>query len=767
MKLASFTQSIQLSFALYGCIYKLFPIFKKKECLVRSRGSKANKRINCNLDVDVLFLDLKLHYDFYDFRYLRNKIASCNKQLCCKLGKLVLEKKCNSRFSHYSVFYDIILDLCNHFRFRELNFDQFYSKKKPRVNENVEYVSFRLKNKRIEDVKLGSILNKYNEFLPVDKLPKRYSKDDFNFRATFSYESPIRSKVFNYSNINFDQNTETCQCTSLYSDFVDANVGHVVTGDLNIIKHRKLRNILSMGSKFRETISCSKDDVYNSIVKNIDDYIERVRLKHSLSRDHFKVWRDKVVENVRVNVYERNLTFGGKLRSVFQTYDEYWRKLQSNFIMCPVDKAGSNIAFVCKKFYIERILTELERTPTYEEVTEREDDILKRHIEFCNKFNIKISDKDKNLPNIYMMPKFHKNPTSFRFISASIGSSLKFLAKLLTPILKSVQCELKKKVNFECKFKDTSGFWISDNSEFLRSNLNFLSNSRTAKRVDCYDFKTLYTNIPHDDLFDKICSLLDIIFDSKSVAFVKVSENLKNVSWSQGFKNNGFCLTKNEVKEILRFLLDNIFVKFKGKIYRQIIGVPMGCDCAPFLANLYLFFYEYKYVSELMSVDSRLKSFFKYNCRYIDDLCTPNGIENFDEVCKEIYPECMILERTNLCSQNVTFLDLNISVEDNKFTTQLYDKRNDFDFKVISMPNLKSNVPERRSYDVFYSQLFRLCNANTSLQGFIKDVKALKDKLLHQNFKIDLLNKYIKKFINAKPPCTYKYWAVLDFRLFL
>ena len=83
------------------------------------------------------------------------------------------------------------------------------------------------------------------------------------------------------------------------------------------------------------------------------------------------------------------------------------------------------------------------------------------------------------------------------------------------------------------------------------------------------------------------------------------------------------------------------------------------------------------------------------------------------------------------------------------------------------MPNLKSNVPERRSYDVFYSQLFRLCNANTTLEGFIKDVRTLRNKLLHQNFKIDMLNRYLKKFIEAKPPCTYKFWAVLNLNLFV
>ena len=85
----------------------------------------------------------------------------------------------------------------------------------------------------------------------------------------------------------------------------------------------------------------------------------------------------------------------------------------------------------------------------------------------------------------------------------------------------------------------------------------------------------------------------------------------------------------------------------------------------------------------------------------------------------------MILERTNICRKGATFLDLNICVNENQFFTNLYDKRNDFDFKVISMPNLKSNVPESRSYDVFYSQIFRLCNVNTTLEGFIRDVKAL------------------------------------------
>ena len=59
---------------------------------------------------------------------------------------------------------------------------------------------------------------------------------------------------------------------------------------------------------------------------------------------------------------------------------------------------------------------------------------------------------------------------------------------------------------------------------------------------------------------------------------MKLSENLKRVSWCQDYKLWGYCFSRSDVKEMLKYLLDNIFVKFKGKTYRQISAVLMGCD---------------------------------------------------------------------------------------------------------------------------------------------------------------------------------------------
>ena len=41
----------------------------------------------------------------------------------------------------------------------------------------------------------------------------------------------------------------------------------------------------------------------------------------------------------------------------------------------------------------------------------------------------------------------------------------------------------------------------------------------------------------------------------------------------------------------LKYLLDNIFIRFCSKLYRQIVGIPMGTNCAPLVADLFLFCY--------------------------------------------------------------------------------------------------------------------------------------------------------------------------------
>jgi hypothetical protein len=42
------------------------------------------------------------------------------------------------------------------------------------------------------------------------------------------------------------------------------------------------------------------------------------------------------------------------------------------------------------------------------------------------------------------------------------------------------------------------------------------------------------------------------------------------------------------IKSMLGFLVDNIYVVFGDQVFQQFVGIPMGTNCAPLLADLFL-----------------------------------------------------------------------------------------------------------------------------------------------------------------------------------
>ena len=45
------------------------------------------------------------------------------------------------------------------------------------------------------------------------------------------------------------------------------------------------------------------------------------------------------------------------------------------------------------------------------------------------------------------------------------------------------------------------------------------------------------------------------------------------------------------VSDTLSYLLHNIHIRFGKKLYRRIVGFPIGTNCAPLVADLFLFSY--------------------------------------------------------------------------------------------------------------------------------------------------------------------------------
>ena len=130
----------------------------------------------------------------------------------------------------------------------------------------------------------------------------------------------------------------------------------------------------------------------------------------------------------------------------------------------------------------------------------------------------------------------------------------------------------------------------------------------------------------------------------------------------------------------------------------------MGTDCAPLLANLFLFYYEYKYMKNL--VKDNLQAAMKFNgtMRYIDDLLTLNN-SGFASKIPDIYPPELDLKKTTEYLTTVSYLDILITINNGQYVTAVYDKRDSFNFSIVNFPYLSATFPLSRLMECTFPNL--------------------------------------------------------------
>ena len=119
-------------------------------------------------------------------------------------------------------------------------------------------------------------------------------------------------------------------------------------------------------------------------------------------------------------------------------------------------------------------------------------------------------------------------------------------------------------------------------------------------------------------------------------------------------------------------------MQFEGMVYQQIVGIPMGTNCAPLIADLFLFCYEKDFMSNIhKSKRFDLIDMFNDTYRYLYDIFTIDNPE-FEKHISDIYPTELQLNKANTSDKETSFLGLNIQVIGNDVHTSVYDKRDDF-----------------------------------------------------------------------------------------
>ena len=315
--------------------------------------------------------------------------------------------------------------------------------------------------------------------------------------TVYTLTKTILSKIFNHKefiktldtkDILDNMNNLSCKCTT--SPFTDANHGHIVNGDIRIVQNNKLRKLLCKGPKYREPVSIHfsycKTEIKNSFTKFSSDWCNKKGVPVKCFTQSISIVMEKV--NKKIEELKNKFKFS-RVKQVLRDPDvvSYLNILQEQYVMCPIDKAANNIAFICKKYYVQVLLKELgllsATSNTYQQVNDTLHNILQQQNHTLDSvFGLKNNDEEFTcLPCIYWLPKMHKIPSSARFIKAGKKCINKELSKDVTSAFKLCYSQIDAYHKKTYYFSGAKTFWVIQNNSLPLECIKKINKRKNAK----------------------------------------------------------------------------------------------------------------------------------------------------------------------------------------------------------------------------------------------------------------------------------------------
>ena len=367
---------------------------------------------------------------------------------------------------------------------------------------------------------------------------------------------------------------------------------------------------------------------------------------------------------------------------------------RDDIIICNADKGGA-VVIIDVKDYIQEAMRQLNDSMFYEKVSNNP---TKLHTELVNhaieklkregKLNEKLADglkvEDPRTPLFYLLPKVHKPNNPGRPVVSSINCHTSKISEFVDYHLQPFVQSLKS--------------YIKDTTDFLNKLKLHTTNLPKKAILVTMDVKSLYTNIPNRE---GIKSVVDRIKDSDIRTLTTV---ISTFLW--------LILTLNNFE-------------FNDNHYLQVSGVSMGTKCAPSYANLFMGYFEERYIYP--KIDGKTLMYL----RFIDDIFMiwTSSEEELKEFIKNINEEHPTIKfDIEYSYHEIHFLDTKIKItSDNKIRTSLYKKTTDRN----TMIHQKSYHPPAMKRNIPYSQalrISRICSEeddyHQELTNLIKKFKA-------------------------------------------
>ena len=165
--------------------------------------------------------------------------------------------------------------------------------------------------------------------------------------------------------------------------------------------------------------------------------------------------------------------------------------------------------------------------------------------------------------------------------------------------------------------------WIILNNKPIIDAIESINENGIARNIQTFDFSTLYTNLEHKDIKEALIFTIKLAFrNRKSKSESKyISVYDKSSNWVSSHRDSTFAFDESKLIKCIEFLLDNCYFEAGNSIYKQIIGVPIGINPGPYMANFTLWYFENRFLKSKYHIVKKLSRTF----RLIDDITTLNS----------------------------------------------------------------------------------------------------------------------------------------------
>lgn len=324
-----------------------------------------------------------------------------------------------------------------------------------------------------------------------------------------------------------------------------------------------------------------------------------------------------------------------------------------------------------------------------------------------------LSEEDHKLLNpvgsrpgiMYGLCKVHKDKTNgtvlppFRPILSAIKTCSFSMAKFFVPLLKDFT---------------TNEFSVKDSFSFAAE----ITTQDANTYMVSFDVESLFTNIPLDETID--------------ICVNRVYHKRKKVKG----------LLKRHFKQLLTFATKSSCFVFNGVYYSQIDGVAMGSPLGPTLANLFLSYYEEKWLKEC---PAQFKP--KFYRRYVDDVFLLfDSRDHVKKFLRYLNSRHANIKFTYEEEENDTlsFLDVNIMRENGKFTTSVFRKKT---FSGVYL-NFFSYLPIEYKKGLISTLLFRTFTLCSDYHKIHEEISRLKTIWQKNRFPLYFIDRCIKKVLD-------------------